>query len=107
MDQQTQKLRLEIPQGIKFSDLNITSEPDSYDITLNMVVVEHILEANNINISATTDENDFIGALLFKWYQEWISAGGKPNTTMEDLRSEIEITDRLEPEFVICNNTRH
>ena len=107
MNQGTQSFLLKIPQEVKFSDLDVTSEPDSYDITLNMVVVEHILKANNINLDDTADESDFIGALLFKWYQEWLSEGGEHNTTMDNLLAEIETLDRLKPEIEISRKTHH
>ena len=107
MNQQAQTFSLEIPQGVNFSDLDMTSEPNSYEITLNMVVVEHILKANNINLDETTDESDFIGALLFKWYQAWLSEGGEQNTTMDSLLAEIETMDRLKPEIEISKKTHH
>jgi hypothetical protein len=89
MAEAIQTFKLTIPDDIKFTDLDISSIPESLEIVINMTVIEHILEANHISMEEVMDEDDFLSSLLLSWYEHWLSSGGEHNAVMEQVRTEM------------------
>ncbi|TNF91616.1 MAG: hypothetical protein EP297_15525 [Gammaproteobacteria bacterium] len=101
MTEEVQTFHLKIPDEIKFTDLEITSDPESDGITINMVVIDHILKANMISLDDVVDEDDFLSSLLLSWYGRWLASGGTANPAMDKILADIETIDNYGSDMVI------
>ena len=89
MTEDIEEFQLEIPKGLKFTDLDIQRDTETNDITLNIDVVDRVLEANDIDLDEL-DEDDFLSSMLVSWYEQWLESGGERNPVLEDVRVELE-----------------
>ncbi|TNF95088.1 MAG: hypothetical protein EP297_11810 [Gammaproteobacteria bacterium] len=104
MTEEVQTFHLKIPDEIKFTDLDITSDPGSYEVSINMVVIDHIMEANMISMGTVIDEDDFISSLLLSWYGRWLAAGGTADPIMDQMLTDIKTIEDYRSDVVITGS---
>lgn len=81
-----EEIRIQIPDGLDFADLELTREADG-SVTFNLDVIEHIREASGLPADAFDDEND-LASLIIGWYTAHLELGGEPNEAADELIAE-------------------
>jgi hypothetical protein len=95
-----QKTYIVIPDDVRFEDLNLTRDPVTSMVAFDMDPLERISEANDLDISALTgDDEDIVGGFLNAWYHAHRESGGAPDTVQEQLLAEVA----AEEEFGFAN----
>lgn len=86
-----EEIRIQIPDGVTFEDLELTREADG-SVTFNLDVIEAIREASGLPAGAFDDEDD-LASLIIGWYTAHRELGGEPNEAAEELIAEAAAED--------------
>jgi hypothetical protein len=90
----TKQIRIQIPEDVSFSDLNLSRDAETGSILFNWTPVEKICEASGVDVSLFKHSHeDNISGLLVQWYYEHLAHGGKPDAVAEELRGEVFLED--------------
>lgn len=83
-----------IPPDLKFSDLKMTRDPQTGDVSFDTAVIERICEASGLPADYfMVRHEDALSKLLTIWYRAHIAAGGAPDAVQEDLIAETRAED--------------
>ena len=91
--------KITIPEGVDFSDLRLSREPDG-SVSFDMAVVEKICRASGIPIALLRDgSEDSVSGLLVAWYQAHIAQGGAHDPVADDLIAEAMVEESAGQSF--------
>lgn len=81
-------MTLKLPEGYSFADLNIRrAESDAID--LDMGLVKLICTINGLDFyKVCQDPGPVVTTIRTLWYKSHISAGGRPDPLMEELKTQ-------------------
>lgn len=87
-------VRLVIPDGVDFSDLKLTRDPDTGDVSFDWTPIERICEASGIDADVfRSDPEDNVSGLIVRWYTEHRAAGGAHDPVAADIIAETMLED--------------
>ncbi|MDH1557081.1 hypothetical protein N5E86_21760 [Stutzerimonas stutzeri] len=90
---QQQIMRVQIPDEIAFSDLNLARDNDG-SVSFDWSVIERICQASGMPVELLRDgPEDNVAALLTQWYMAHKKHGGAPDLIAEDLIAEALIEE--------------
>lgn len=91
----TMLLKIQIPEGLDFSDLQMKRDPDGA-VSFRWEPIVAICSASEIDIKIFSDSpEDSLADLLAHWYAAHISAGGAPDETYADMIGEVTAENDL------------
>lgn len=86
----TQTIRIQIPEGLDFADLNLHRDPVTLDVGFSWEPIEKICAASGIDLSFfREDQLENVGDLINHWYEAHLAFGGAPDIVQELLRAEV------------------
>ena len=81
-------LTLKLPEGYAFADLKLRRCDDDA-IDLDMELVRLICQINGLDFEKVCQNpGPVVTSILTVWYKSHIAAGGRPDTLMEELKSQ-------------------
>lgn len=90
----TEHVAIGIPAGMKFSDLKLSRDPRTGDVSFDVAVITRICEANGLPADYfMVRPEDALSGLLTSWYRAHIASGGDPDPVQEDLIAEARAED--------------
>lgn len=85
---------ISIPQGMAFSDLRLSRDPDTGDVSFDTTVIERIERESGLPEGFFMGQpEDALAALLTTWYSAHRAAGGHADTVAEELIAEVRAED--------------
>ncbi|MBL8254668.1 MAG: hypothetical protein JNJ76_13825 [Candidatus Competibacter sp.] len=89
------KIKLQIPEGIDFSDLCMAYDSDGM-VSFDWRTIEEICDANGLDSAVLLDSpEDNLAALINTWYKHHLAHGGPPDSVQEDIIAEARAEDAL------------
>lgn len=88
-----------IPDGLLFSDLQLTRESDG-EISFNWNAIERICKASGLPVEMFRDASEGrVSGLIVGWYQEHRQRGGESDPVADDLIAEVVAEERAGQSF--------
>lgn len=89
MDKQT--VRITIPDGVRFGDLQLRRDTQTGRISFNWRPIEAICAASGVDIAQFRDAHeDNVAGLIVAWYAEHRQQGGAEDSVAEQLIREAQ-----------------
>ena len=93
-------IRIVIPPGVKFSDLQISLNPNG-EVIFDWVPIHFICVASGLEINIFTESDDCnVMGLIDTWYRHHVAQGGKPDAAFENLREEARLANLKGQHFI-------
>lgn len=90
---QQQLTRLEIPEGVAFSDLRMARDPDGH-VSFDWGVIERICAASSMPVELLREgPEDNVAGLIIGWYCAHRERGGAADPVADDLLAEVRAED--------------
>ena len=87
----THSLRVQIPDGLEFSALQLARDPVTLDVSFDLAPIEAICAASGIDPALFGQQHeDNVAGLIQQWYRAHLAAGGKPDPVQEQIMAEVE-----------------
>jgi len=88
-------IKLCIPDGVSFSDLRLTREPDG-DLEFDIEPILKICAASGVDHDVFLRGPEAnLAELFFGWYMEHLARGGERDAVMDDIITETAMEDRF------------
>lgn len=85
---------ISIPQGMAFSDLRLSRDPDTGDVSFDTSVIERIESESGLPAGFFMGQpEDAVASLITTWYSAHRAAGGDVDPLAEDLIAEVQAED--------------
>jgi hypothetical protein len=85
-------LRLTIPEGVDFSDLHLSRDPEDGSLVFDMVPIQAICEASGVDFDQIVDGAEpIVTVFIATWYEVHLQEGGLPDPVLEDFMEEARI----------------
>ena len=89
-------MKIKIPENLEFSMLHLVRDVSpGGNIQFSRRAIEHICEANALDMGVFSGDEDNLSWLLMGWYAKHRELRGAPDPVMEDLIAEVRIEDRI------------
>jgi hypothetical protein len=86
------ELHATIPEGINFSDLQLSRDAEDGAVVFAMEPIEAICEASGLDIEEIVDGPEpTICVLIAAWYELHLQRGGEPDPVQEDFLEETRL----------------
>lgn len=85
------EMKLAIPEGVKFSDLKLTRNSSTGDVSFDWGPIEAICDASGVDVRNFKEcDEDNVGGLIVAWYESHRAAGGAVDQVAEQVIAEVE-----------------
>ncbi len=85
------EMKLAIPDGVGFSDLKLTRDAATGDVSFDWAPIEAICEASGVDVRNFKEcDEDNVGGLIVAWYVAHRAAGGAVDQVAEQLIAEVQ-----------------
>lgn len=89
------QIKITIPDGLNFSALNLTRDPETGGVVFDWSPIDAICKANGIDADIFRHgPEDNVGALITAWYAEHLARGGARDPVQDDLIAEALAEDQ-------------
>jgi len=86
----TQKIRIEIPDGLRFADLRLGRNTVTGGVTFSIDAIERVCQASGIDPKMVLGSHeDNVAGLIVAWYAAARKAGEPADSVAEDLLAEV------------------
>lgn len=93
------KATVQIPDTVKFSDLNLQRDADGH-VSFDWAPIEAICEASGLDQEHLKEgPEDNVSGLIIQWYIAHRQDGGTKDATAEDLIAEVEVEEAFGQQF--------
>lgn len=90
------ELRLAIPEGVDFSDLHLSRDPEDGSLIFDLAPIQLVCEASGADFDQVVDAAEpVVAAFIASWYEVHLQRGGKPDPVLEDFMEEARLETRL------------
>lgn len=103
-----QAARITIPDGVSFSDLALSRDTVTGDVSFNWEPIEAICASSGLDVSVFKDQHeDNVSGLIVAWYAAHLASGGAIDKVAEQIRAEVEAEDRFGEAAVMRGSGTH
>jgi hypothetical protein len=86
------RLRVTIPDGVEFADLQLSRDVANGRVRFSMAPIAAICEASDLDLTEVVDGPlPLVVPLIAAWYRAHIDEGGAPDPVQEDLIEEAHL----------------
>lgn len=96
-----EQLAIHIPEGLDFSDLELSRDGLTGNVSFSWDVIDQISVASALPVEALRNVGmDILGQIINSWYLSHLSHGGAPNPVQEQLQAEAMAAEQYGVENV-------
>lgn len=89
------QVKFTIPDGLEFSDLHLSRDPETGEVEFNLAPIEKICEASGVDISLFLDQSEEnLANLLAHWYTKHRKRGGISDPVADDILAEVLLENK-------------